>query len=330
MLGYVKQLEVSVSLLDKIRQFFCGIIVEQFEQGIVIKIPINQKRTEKVFKKMVKKIQKFKINTLVFSNGTAFFQEQFVDKLNQLNSNLKVDMVDGRNVIEYMQFDIWGYILKLQGKNISQEDIFFLIKKDTKLDLAFLTDFIKQSKTVNIVTNDIERFKKIQENLYENENILISVSNNKAKALKKARYIFNVNMNKKEIAKFKINKYAIILNVREKFKYDENGFQGININNIKIKMPDEYMEKFEKVNNNEKDLFDNTKLYETILLQQIQNENAKSLIKTENNIKNMYFELAKNIIKKDEIKISKLVGNNGEIGAEEIIKNKNIYETILK
>ena len=55
------------------------------------------------------------------------------------------------------------------------------------LNLQFLSKFIENCKTVNIVTNDIARFKEVQERIYENENILIGISNNKSKALKRAR-----------------------------------------------------------------------------------------------------------------------------------------------
>ena len=112
------------------------------------------------------------------------------------------------------------------------------------MDLQFLEPYIENCKTVNIVTNDMERFKKVQDNLYEKEDILISVSNNKNKALKKAKYIFNVNMNKSEMKKYKIDRNAIIINLKENVKIDDTSFEGININYFQISIPDDYIEKY--------------------------------------------------------------------------------------
>lgn len=336
LIGYIKKQITPIRFLDKIKYYLGIIKISSFEQGIVFEIPIKeknmnkvQKRKDKICMKIVQKIQKLKINTVVFSNSLSQGEKSLRELiLNKLEENTKeVEELNGRKIIEYMQFDIFKYILKLQEKKIEQEDIHFLIKKDNKLDLSFLEEFIKNCKTVNIVTNDIERYKKIQENLYEKESILMSVSNNKAKALKRAKYVFNINMNEKEIEKFKINRNAIILNVRENFRYAENGFCGININEIKINIPDEYIETFEKISNEETDKFDETKLYEGILMQKLEIEKDKSLVNVENNIKNMHFNVVRNILKKDGIKILKLIGKNGEIDVDDFARLNKLYET---
>ena len=87
--------------------------------------------------------------------------------------------------------DGWEHVLNKQKKNMKQEEIYIIFKKCSNLDLNFLKRFIEGFRIVNIVTNDLERLKNVQDNLLENDGILISVSNNKRKALKRAKYIFN-------------------------------------------------------------------------------------------------------------------------------------------
>ena len=334
-IGYVKKQVLPLNLWDKIKYYLGIIKITLFEQGIVFEIPIKEngknsiKKEEKVCIKIIQKLYKLKINTIIFSKSLSIGEKSFRKLiLNKLEENKReIQEIQGRKLIEYMQYEIFEYILKMQEKNIHQEDIYFLIKKDNRLDLEFLKEFIENCKTVNIVTNDLERYKKIQENLYEKENILISVSNNKMKALKKAKYVFNINMNEKEIEKFKINRNAIVLNVRENFNYVENGFYGININKIKVNIPDEYIETFEKISNDETDKFDEVKLYEGVLMQKLEIEKNKSLVNVENNINNMYFNKVRNILKKDGIKILKLIGKNGEIDADDFARIKRLYET---
>ena len=112
--------------------------------------------------------------------------------------------------MQYMPFEILEYILHLQKRDIKQEDVYFLIKKDSRMDFNFLDRFIENCKTVNIITNDITRFQKIQQDLYEQESIVLGVSNNKSKSLRKAKYVFNVNMNQKDLDKIQMENILIL------------------------------------------------------------------------------------------------------------------------
>ena len=183
--------------------------------------------------------------------------------------------------------------------------ILIVFKREQGLDLNFLKRFIENFKTANIVTNDIERLKNVQDNLLENDGILIAVSNNKKKALKRAKYIINVNLNKEELEKYVINRNSIIINLQENVKYDSPSFDGININYLQISCPDEYLEKFELIGNIEAD-FDLVKLYESILLC--------------SNIQKLELEDVNDRIIKDDIKITGLIGNNGPILDDELQK----------
>ena len=156
-----------------------------------------------------------------------------------------VQVLNGKKLMEFMEFQVVKYVLNKQKANMKEEEIYIVFKKSSDIDLNFLKKFIEKFRVVNIVTNDVERLKNVQDNLLENDGILISVSNNKRKALKRAKYILNINLNKEELSKYKINRNAIIINIREIVKYDSSGFEGININQIKIKCPDEFIEKFE-------------------------------------------------------------------------------------
>ena len=145
----------------------------------------------------------------------------------------------------------------------------------------------------NIVTNDLERLKNVQDNLLYNDNILISVSNNKKKALKRAKYILNVNLNKGELEKYRINREAIIVNIKEDVHYDDISFAGINVKYLEVELPDEYLERFEKVGMK----FDNVKLYESVLLKEGMNKRKVEEIQER--------------IKNDGVRVTALIGNKG-------------------
>lgn len=317
--GYIKQEKIPLRLIDRIKYFFGIIVVQEYEQGYVFQIPIldKEKKKNKVLKNLQKQIQKIKVDTIVFSEDCINSDIYF--KLKAAFDEMNSTVITGRKLMHYMNYEILEYILKIQQTTIEQEDIFFLIKKDDSLDLQFLSRFVENCKTVNIVTNDIERFKKVQESLYQRENILIGVSNHKTKSLKRAKYILNVNMEKKELEKFKINRNAVIINFKESILYNQSTFDGINVNYFQIYIPDEYVEQMEPINKFRE--FDNTRLYEAILLKKLEiaKKNITMLSKKEL-IKHK--SIVEDMIKDDDIHVIGLIGNNGRIDEKELIRNR--------
>lgn len=271
---------------EKKKNFFQGVEIENFENNYVI--TIYDKEKNRVKNKLVKYIKKFKIDTLVFSEDLKEYKEEICQKMQDY-----IVVINGRKVMEFLQFDIMKYILEMQNKDIRQEEIYIVFKKDNSLDLNFLKIFIENFRMTNIVTNDLERLKNVQDNLLYNDNILISVSNNKKKALKRAKYILNVNLSKGELEKYKINREAIIVNIKEDVHYDDISFAGINVKYLEIELPDEYLERFERVGTK----FDNVKLYESVLLKEGMDKRK--------------VEEVQERIKNDGVRVTTLIGNNG-------------------
>lgn len=288
-IGYIKKER-------KTKRKFRGIEIKSLDNNYIITIFDEEKN--KIKRKLAKYIQKLNIEALVFSvELDGKFKSDVCDII---ENNIRI--INGRKLMEYMEFDIFKYILNKQKANIKQEDIYIVFKKDSDIDLNFLKEFIENFRLTNVVTNDIEKLKNVQENLLENDNILISVSNNKKKALKRAKYILNVNLTKEELEKYKINREAIIVNIKENVKYNSASFDGINISNFKIEVPDEFVEKFEEIGGK----FDLVKLYESILFK--------------NDIKKSKLENIYERIHNDNIKITELLGNNGIISENELQK----------
>lgn len=294
--GYIKEENIDSGIFQKIK----GIEIRKFDNNYVIAISNKDKSWLK--KRLVKYIDKLEIEALVFEKQ---LEGSFKEEICTMLGKRKLQIINGKLLMEYMEYEIVKYIINKQGTNTKREDIYIIFKKEDGLDLNFLKRFIENFKVTNIVTNDIERLKNVQENLLENDGILIAVSNNKKKALKRAKYIINVNLNKEELEKYTINRNSIIINIRENVKYNSSSFDGININYFNISCPDEYIEKLEQVGNIEVK-FDLVKLYESILLC--------------NNMQKQELEAIYERINEDGIYVTELIGNNGPISDEELQK----------
>ena len=146
-------------------------------------------------------------------------------------------------------------------------------------------------KRLNVITNHIEKGKRIQEYLYNNFGIMLNVTNNKRKSLLKSEIIINIDFVEEDINRYKIYDNAIIININDKINIQSKRFNGINVSYYKIEMPDEY--KLEG--------FKDEIVYESLI----------------------YGKTLKNINKeilKDNIKINRLIGNNGFIKEHEFLQ----------
>lgn len=293
-IAYIKEERLNNSFFQNFQGMEIGIADNNYI------IAIHDKDKKSIQKRLVKKIYKLKIDAIVFSKELEGKFKDDICEMLKLDDNINVKMINGKKLMEYMEFDIMKYILEKQKHSMKQEDIYIIFKKDNSLKLNFLVRFIENFRMTNVVTNDIARLKNVQDNLLDNENILISVSNNKKKALRRAKYVLNVNLTTEELAKYNINRNAVIINIRENVKYSNPGFEGINVNYFDINVPDELDEKFEQMGNN----FDLVKLYESLLL-------AESFGET-------FTEKAYEKIARDEIQVKNVIGINGRISDEEL------------
>lgn len=119
-------------------------------------------------------------------------------------------------------------------------------EQDIKIAIAvndnneWTTNIIKnlsqKYKSVNIVTSDIKTFKKLEETLFEENGMAITVSNNKRKSFLKADFIINIDFPNEIINKYSINENSTIISMEEKIKIHKKRFNGRIIDNYKIEL----------------------------------------------------------------------------------------------
>ena len=177
-------------------------------------------------------------------------------------------------------------------KNIKKEDteISILVNYITQNTLENIKKIARQYKRLNIVTNHIEKFKKIEEELYNKEGIMIIVTNNKKKSLSKSKIILNIDFPKELLNKYNIYENAILVNIRGNMKIARKRFNGITINDYEIKLNNlDYSQINNKNQYNIRDIYE-ASFYKTM----------------------PYREIVKQI-NADKPEVTSLYGNNGAI-----------------
>ena len=248
---------------------------------------IRNKKIIKIAKRINKKLYDNNIENVVLSN---YLEEN--EKLKQKLYCQNINILDGRYLFYLLIPEIIEYILKRQKVKLQNGEVTLLINDFTKNNAKIITYIAQNVKRVNIVTNHSNKFKKIEDYLYNELGVILNITNNKSKSLSNANLIINIDFPEEIINKYEINSNAIIVNIFNEIKIRAKKFNGININYYKACIPKEY----------QIDGFQNNLVYES-------------------SIYKYSYENARKDIIANKIRIKKLVGINGDISENEFCKN---------
>ena len=248
---------------------------------------IRNKKIIKIAKRINKKLYDNNIENVVLSN---YLEENEILKQKLYCQNINI--LDGRYLFYLLIPEIIEYILKRQKVKLQNGEVTLLINDFTQNNAKIITYIAQNVKRVNIVTNHINKFKKIEDYLYNELGVILNITNNKSKSLSNANLIINIDFPEEIINKYEINSNAIIVNIFNEIKVRAKKFNGININYYKACIPKEY----------QIDGFQNNLVYES-------------------SIYKCSYENARKDIIANKIRIKKLVGINGDISENEFCKN---------
>lgn len=274
---YIKKMDKPISFINKI----IGLKVDN-DRNILL---YGNLEKNSYINKILKKLEKKEIYNIVLEKK---LQER--EKLIcALNANQK-KIFDGRWLEKYISIEILDYIINKMMVKKEEKEIAILTNEITDLSIETIKILAKQYKKTTVVSNNINKLKRIEREMYEKEGILIILSNNLKKSLQKSELILNIDFCSEVLNKYKIYEKAVILNLEGSVKIDNKRFEGISINNYEINV-----EREELIWKSDKDLYYNKDLLEAALYTK----------DTFHNIRNK--------IKKQKISVKELYGVNGKI-----------------
>lgn len=182
----------------------------------------------------IRKLEELTRNA-VSSNIKVILSTELMYKLGKMKSKYNIDKCVAENennkeIFKKSLETIIKDVLKLKKKTIQEINIYILIK-ELKSD-ELIMSLAKQCKTLNIITSNMRNFRRLEDYIYNNYGIAITVSNNKKKGLLRANYIINIDYNEDEINLYNINRNAIIFNISYNKIKNIKCFEGLIINNI--------------------------------------------------------------------------------------------------
>ncbi|MBE5806173.1 MAG: hypothetical protein E7313_05635 [Clostridiales bacterium] len=221
--NYIKKHE---KILRIYRKVFIKIIVENIDNGKIIVLPMY-KKINKISKKIIlNKLEKIDGRICVLDKKLNGLLLEFLE-------DKKRKCLDGKEIMKNMIYEIFVYIMKKRKTNCKLENIYIFVNEYSKINIQLIKRMAMQFKTVNIITENLRKFKYLEEELYA-QGILITVANNKKKSAKNANYIVNIDFDKELFEKYNINMNSVIINLTDEKIFYEKMFNGILVNNLNI------------------------------------------------------------------------------------------------
>ena len=208
MIGYV----ISKQEKNFFKKIFNKLDIEEYENGKKYIIP-------KLNQKVIEKLKKDNIKNIVIAKKDKHNIE-FINNIYSSNMNI----LNGRILFKHLIPEIIEYLSKILETN--KEDI----------DLYYINELISNIKRINIITNNIRKFKVFADRLYEEDAITVPVMNNRNKSLINKKIIINIDFTEEQLKKYKINRKAILINIENDITNINKSFAGINISNYEINM----------------------------------------------------------------------------------------------
>ena len=183
------------------------------------------------------------------------------------------EISDGRWLFKVLAFDAINYVIK-KNKTTEKIKISVLTNEIDDIVLETINQIIKKYKNINIVTNHMEKFKKLEEQILEEYGIMITVNNNKKKSLIKSDIILNLDFPNELINKYRIAEKASIINIRGNIKKKKKRFEGKIYNDYEIKY-----ENLEEFDFDKENIYYKKNIYEAYIYKQQPIENIMNKIR---------------------------------------------------
>ncbi len=209
-------------------------------------------------------------------------QEDFV----KLLSGYGINIVNGRWLFCVLSNKVLDYIVKKEKLKKEETNVSIMVNKnDSDYIIENIKNIIRTYKSVNIVTTNAGKFKKLEKDILEKEGTMITVTNNKKKSLIRSKIILNVDFTSEEVNKYNIPDEAIVVNLCSNVIINKKRFNGLNINDYEISF-----ENFEEFDYDKSKLYFQKDIYEAMLY------------------KKQPYEYIERKIKRDKVRIKKLIG----------------------
>lgn len=211
--------------------------IEVEDDKIILNCNIDKmklKRKIKIVKEITKILKRYNSSSVILAKKL----KQDKEFLNLLHSN-QISIIIAKKLFKALIKQILENIISQNKIKKEETEIAVATNNKGEWEQNLIKNLSKEYKSVKIVTNNITYFKKLEEELFEKDGIIVTTTNNKRKALLKANIIINIDFPEELINKYSIYDNSIIINLEEPIKINKKRFCGKIINDYNISLKEE-------------------------------------------------------------------------------------------
>ena len=189
-------------------------IIQLVQNKIILPITGEEKISVNKALKLIKKTQKLLDTTMskkIVISKKIQQQEEYIELLKYY----EFEIIDGKWLFELLSYQILDYITLKRKMKKQETSISILVNNLSENMIEIIKKIAKEYKRLNIITKYMEKFKKIEKQILEEDGIMITVGNNKRKGLAKSQIILNVDFSSEAISEYNIYEDAVVINIRE-------------------------------------------------------------------------------------------------------------------
>lgn len=213
----------------------------------------------KINKRVLKRIDKIlrvDVTKNVCISEELKLKENFVNFLNERNINI----LDGRWLFKYLVENVLEFLCVKTDLIPEIQEISILTNELNNLIYETIIKLSKRVKNINIITKNINLFKKLEEDVYEESGMILRITNDFKKATLKSNIILNFNFVQELLDKINFGKNSNLVNFERSLRINQKSFNGKVINFYHINLPEKYLYNQERFTR-----FDTSILYESYI-----------------------------------------------------------------
>ena len=204
--------------------------IEIEEDVIKINSKIEKDKQRINISKKIKNILDLNNSNKIILSKSLKSDEKFVDMLYSQN----IDIVKGKYLFKVLLEKIFDKILIENNLKSQDTKIAICVNYADYEIIKIIEGISKKFKAVNIVTNNVAHFKNLEKNIYEESGIILTVTNNKKKALNYSQIILNIDFTEESVNKYRIYDNSIIITLEDDIKINKKRFTGKVVSNFNI------------------------------------------------------------------------------------------------
>ena len=194
-------------------------VIEIIDDKIILNFEISKCKFNKKaqLSMKIREILDLNLSNMIILSNKLKQNKDFVNLLYSKDINI----VQGRFLFKLLIEKIVDKIC-IKNKIIKEQSkIGIIINYASNIMLEKIENLAKNFKILNIVTNNINKFRLLQKKLLEEEGIIINITNNKKKALLNSDIILNVDFPEETLNRYVINSNSILINLEENIKLNK-------------------------------------------------------------------------------------------------------------